>query len=209
MAHSQQDHPWFPKWWGPLWSKSTSIFYKWNTGGGETRESKGAQHLLVVTDHFTRYTLASPVNGHSTAAAARCLWENFITKFGAPTRLVSDNERAFVSKLFSELCLLSDIIKKRTTPYNPQANGKVERVNQTIIRMLGKLTSKQKNNWVPHLPTLLCTYNCTRSSITGYSPHYLMFGRRPRLPIDFYFLSAECEMGWYSHEYVAQTAKKM
>ncbi len=149
------------------------------------------------------------MKGHSAAAAARCLWENFITKFGAPARLVSDNERAFVSKLFSELCLLSDIIKKRTTPYNPQANGKVEWANQTIIRMLGKLTSKQKDNWVPHLPTLLYAYNCTRLSITGYSPHYIMLGRHPRLPVDFYFPSAEREMGWYSHEYVAQTAKKM
>ncbi len=94
-------------------------------------------------------------------------------------------------------------------PYNPQANGKVEQVNQTIIHMLGKLTSKQKDNWVPHLPTLLYAYNCTRSSRTGYSPHYLMFGRRTRLPVDFYFPSAECEQGRYSHEYVAQTARKM
>ena len=184
-------------------------FLQVEQGGAKTRESKGPQHLLVVMDHFTRYTLAFPMKGHSATAAAQCLWENFITKFGAPAQLVSDNERAFASKLFAELCLLSDIIKKRTMPYNPQANGKVEWVNQTIIRMLGKLTSKQKDNWVPHLPTLLYAYNCTRSSITGYSPHYLMFGRRPRLPVDFYFPSAEREMGWYSHEYVAQMAKKM
>ncbi len=184
-------------------------FLQVEQGGAKTRESKGPQYLLVVTDHFTRYTLAFPMKGHSAVAAARCLWENFITKFGAPAWLVSDNERAFASKLFTELCLLSDIIKKRTTPYNPQANGKVEWANQTIIRMLGKLTSKQKDNWVPHLPTLLYAYNCTRSSITGYSPHDLMFGRRPRLPVDFYFPSAEHEMGRYSHEYVAQMAKKM
>ena len=31
------------------------------------------------------------------------------------------------------------------------------------------------------------TYNATHSTVTGYSPHYLMFGQRPRLPVDFYF----------------------
>ena len=31
------------------------------------------------------------------------------------------------------------------------------------------------------------TYNATQSAVMGYSPHYLMFGCRPRLPVDFYF----------------------
>ena len=30
-------------------------------------------------------------------------------------------------------------------------------------------------------------YNATWSAMMGYSPHYLMFGCRPRLPVDFYF----------------------
>ena len=32
-------------------------------------------------------------------------------------------------------------------------------------------------------------YNSTRSAVTSYSPHYLMFGRRPCLPVDYYFLT--------------------
>ena len=30
-------------------------------------------------------------------------------------------------------------------------------------------------------------YNATCSAVTKYSPHNLMFGQRPRLPVDFYF----------------------
>ena len=29
--------------------------------------------------------------------------------------------------------------------------------------------------------------NATHSAVTGYSLHYLMFGWRPRLPVNFYF----------------------
>ena len=58
--------------------------------------------------------------------------------------------------------------------------------------MIGKLSTDQKADWPKHLPELVHAYNCTRSAITGYSPHYLLFGHQPHLPIDFYFL-------WWGH----------
>ena len=53
--------------------------------------------------------------------------------------------------------------------------------------MIGKLSADKKAQWESHLPELLQAYNSTRSAVTGYSPHYLMFGRRPHLPVDFFF----------------------
>ena len=53
--------------------------------------------------------------------------------------------------------------------------------------MVGKLASDKKVQWELHLPELLQVYNSTRSAVTGYSPHYLMFGRHPCLPVNFYF----------------------
>ena len=38
-----------------------------------------------------------------------------------------------------------------------------------------------------HLLKLTHAYNSTRSTVTGYSPHFLVFGRWPRLQIDFVF----------------------
>ena len=53
--------------------------------------------------------------------------------------------------------------------------------------MVGKLAADKKAQWEQHLPELLQAYNSTQSAVMGYSPHYLMFGRRPRLPVDFFF----------------------
>ena len=60
-------------------------------------------------------------------------------------------------------------------------------MNQTIIRMIGKLEEDKKACWSEHLLELLMAYNATRSAVTGYSPYYLLFGRRPRIPVDYLF----------------------
>ena len=77
--------------------------------------------------------------------------------------------------------------KLRTLPYHAQTNGQVERMNQMIIRMIGKLEEDKKAYWSEHLPELLLAYNATRSAVTGYSPYYLLFGRRSRIPVDYLF----------------------
>ena len=56
-----------------------------------------------------------------------------------------------------------------------------------LFRMIGKLGSDKKMQWEQHLPELLQAYKSARSVVTGYSLHYLMFGRCLCLPVDFYF----------------------
>ena len=45
----------------------------------------------------------------------------------------------------------------------------------------------QKADWPGELAEIVHAYNATWSAVIGYSPHYLMFRQRPRLPVNFYF----------------------
>ena len=118
----------------------------------------------------------------------KVFYEHFIAVFGVPAKLLSDRGANFTSTLVEELCSAFGIQKCRTTAYHTQCNGQVECFHQTLFHMIGKLSHDKKAQWEQHLPELLQSYNSTWSVVTGYLPHFLMFGRCPCLPADYYFL---------------------
>ena len=63
-------------------------------------------------------------------------------------------------------------------------NGACERLNQTLLKMLGCHSEDKKSHWKDYLGNLVLAYNCTPHETTGFTPYQLMFGRNPRLPVD-------------------------
>ena len=135
----------------------------------------------MVTDQFTRFAQAFITTAQTTA---KTLWDKYFVYYGFPEMIISDQGRNFESRVISELCKLGRVKKLRTSPYHPQSNGQCERFNATLLSMLGTLPPEGKVTWTDKVGTLVHAYNSTKSVITGFSPHYLMFGREPKLPID-------------------------
>ena len=144
----------------------------------------GYQHILVITDHFTKYAIAIPTKNQSAKVTAESLFNGFITHYGFPKRIHSDQGANFESKIIKELCSLTGMVKSRTSPYHPAGNGITERFNRTLLSMLGTLEPAKKQDWKSQVGPLVHAYNCTRHDTTGYSPYMLMFGREPRLALD-------------------------
>ena len=151
------------------------------------KEEPVIQNVLVLQDHFSKYVVAYVVKDQTAHTAAKTLRNGYFGLFGVPAYLVSDQGKAFMGHIITHLCDLYGVQKLRTLPYHAQTNGQVERMNQTIIRMIGKLEEDKKACWSKHLPELLLVYNATCSTVTGYSPYYLLFGRRSRIPVDYLF----------------------
>ena len=150
-------------------------------------DQSGKTDVLVITDHFTRYAKAIVTKNQSTRQVADVLWKGFFLDFGLPRRLHSDRGGSFTSKLAKELHKVSGVKGSVTTPYHPMGNGQVERFNRTLISMLATMDEPKKSEWSKHVKYLTHAYNCTRHDATGFSPFELMFGRQPRLPVDWYF----------------------
>ena len=172
------------------------------------KSSSGYEYVLVVVDHFTRFAQAYPTKNKEARTAADKLYNDFILRYGFPTRILHDQGREFENKLLNKLEKLCGIIQWRTTPYHPQGNGEEERFSKTLLSLLPTLPENGKRRWEQHLPKLVHAYNCTRSDATGFPPFYLLFGRHARLPIDLMFGSNKEEKRGHK-EYVKRWSSEM
>jgi transposase InsO family protein len=102
--------------------------------------------------------------------------------------LDSQEAHDFISRLGIKLSL--------TTAYNPEANGKVERVHSPIVRALVKACDGKWSTWPRLLPFTLWADRTTHSSVTGFMPAELIYGQKPIMPIEQSILSWST-LPWY------------
>lgn len=165
---------------------------------------QGIENVLVITDVFSKYTLAVPTRDQRASTVAEVLVVEWFSKFGVPARIHSDQGRNFEGALIHQLCAMYDIQKSRTTPYHPAGNGQCERFNRTLHNLLRTLPVSRKRDWSSCLPQLLYSYNTTPHQSTGESPFFLMFGQEPRLPVDFLLGRVQEPVGGGVHEWIQE-----
>ena len=158
------------------------------------RSKNGNYYVLVVSDYFTRWVEAYAIPNQEATTVADKLVEEFFCRFGIPEQLHADQGRQFESNIIREVCRLLHIYKSRTTPYHPQSDGLVERLNRTLINMLACTVHEHSGEWDRYLHQLCMAYNTSVQSSTGFTPFFLMFGRQAKLPLDVMFGSTPMEL---------------
>ena len=124
----------------------------------EATEGGKDVHILVITDHFTRYAQAIVTSLQTAKWTAQNLWDKFIVHYGLPEKILTDQGHNFESDLLKALCEISQVKKIITLGYHPQTNGQCEHFNVTLISMLGTLPEKHKDyleGTGPYLSTCL------------------------------------------------------
>jgi hypothetical protein len=98
------------------------------------RNKEGFEYILVVCDHFTKWTSTYTMKTVTAEKTADCLLK-FVTTYGIPEAGLMDQGRNFEAKTLAKVWELLDVDKKRTTAYHPQCDGITERFNMTLKSM--------------------------------------------------------------------------
>lgn len=158
--------------------KATSPFERLNIDfKGPLPTSSRNNYLLTIIDEYSRFPFAYPCTDTSALTVIKHL-KNLFSIFGTPAYIHSDRGSAFMASEFKAFLHSRGVCTSHSTPYNPQGNGQVERLNGTLWRNI-QLALKSKGLLIPQweqvleealhaIRSLLCTS-------TNETPHERMF----------------------------------
>ena len=137
---------------------------------------------LHMVDEFTRFSNAIIIRNKKMAYRGFLL--SWISLFGPPSSMFSDNGGEFIGSEMVELCNSFGIKMTNTPSYSPWSNGLCERHNSVLTDMVLKTKEHTKCDWETALAWSICSKNSLINN-KGFSSSQLVFGENGNYPSVF------------------------
>ncbi|MCO5563117.1 hypothetical protein L7F22_016753 [Adiantum nelumboides] len=161
-------------------------FEKWRIDaiGPLPRATSGKLYIIMGVDYMTRWAEATTTSRITAIEVAKFIFEHICCRFGVPLEILLDRGPGFIGDLVGELMEKLKIKRRHSTPYYPQCNGLVEKVNGMICKIITKQVVSKPKEWDKHLEAALWSYRTSFRISLDYTPYHLVFGKEAILPIE-------------------------
>ena len=151
--------------WGPItWNGRTQLF-------------------MTMIDYCTKWVEIIAIKDKSAAVITREWFIRWVSQFGAPRRIMTDQDKPFISQSFQCLTIALGTMKLTSTPYHPQGNAPIESFHKTLGAALDKIRQRYESTLTLEeaVAWVLLGYRAQPHTSTGYSPGFLTHGVDPRI----------------------------
>ena len=136
----------------------------------------GYSWILTTTDYFTKWVEEIPTRKAVDAIVMDFLEDKIITRFGVPSRIITDNGPFFVSSEMPSFCFKYGIVLSHSSKYYPQGNGLAESSNKNLMTIIKIIVGDNKKAWDSKIKFALWADRITNKSSNGRSPFQLVYG---------------------------------
>ncbi|XP_058618161.1 uncharacterized protein LOC131531435 isoform X1 [Onychostoma macrolepis] len=125
----------------------------------------------------TRFPAAYPLRTITSRSIVRALTQ-FISVFGIPKIIQSDQGSNLTSHLFQQVLKQLHIKHNQSTVYHAQSQGALERFHQSLKSLLRAYCVQLDQDWEEGLPWMMLAAREVVQESTGFSPNDLVFGHK-------------------------------
>ncbi|XP_014211950.1 uncharacterized protein K02A2.6-like [Copidosoma floridanum] len=129
---------------------------------------------IVITDAYSKWVDIRELPNNTANTTIKILKE-YISIWGLPGTIVTDNRPTFTSEEFKVFLEKNNIKHLRSAPYHPASNGATENAVKTFKTKFKLLSKKLSHH--DALYKYLFVYRTTPHCTTGCTPAYLQMGR--------------------------------
>lgn len=145
---------------------------------------QGYHYCVTMIDRFTRWPEAVPVKNITADSVIQAFFNGWISRFGSPKTITTDQGTQFESYLFKALTSLIGSQRTRTSAYHPASNGILERWHRSLKAAIRCHESK---NWLDALPVVLLGLRCSLKEDIKASAAEMVYGTTLRLPAEYFY----------------------
>ncbi|KAL8441664.1 hypothetical protein Emed_007526 [Eimeria media] len=117
MAHTHDPRRWK---WSSLPIGTPFELVAMDLYGPLTVTETGNAYILVFIDHHTRWVELVPLKQPTASTVADAFFVSWISRWGVPRAILSDNGPQFTAELLRHLCQVYGITKLTAAPYHPR-----------------------------------------------------------------------------------------
>ena len=141
--------------------------------------------VLTMIDVATRWPEAVLIQDKKASTVANKLIEAWITRFGVPDLIISDQDPSFMDESLTELLEKIGSKPYHSTVYHPEGNAPVESFHRHIKKTISILLRQAPNLSLGEvLQFALFAYRTTPHLSLNETPAFLLYGLDPSLPQD-------------------------
>ena len=146
--------------------------------------SHNKRYVILAICLLTGYVVGQAITHPTAKSVSDFIYQKLILSGHTPSFILSDRAPNLKEKEMKLMCDNLGIRRGLTARFNPRCNGKVERANGWFKKVMTTFVSVYQNDWSNFVENVCFIMNTAVSDSSGYSPHFLVYGREPRLPID-------------------------
>ncbi|GFU88350.1 transposon Tf2-6 polyprotein [Trichonephila clavipes] len=139
-----------------------------------------AASTKLATQRFVWPNIRRDIKAWKLSRALLSVW---ISRFGCPTIITTDQGTNFESSLFRELSNLLGTNRIRCCAYHPKANGLVERLHR---HLKSTIKAHENSKWSEIIPIVLLGMRSTVKKDINATCAELVYGTTLRLPSDIF-----------------------